>query len=279
MTGLEAQARAFAARYPTPAASPSPSTDETYDQNCGIAMYQFGSWLGWRTPPVGDISSAYRVAMASGPLDRDPTTARPGDWHFWDIAGPSNGHVAMQMDDNSLVFMGSAGVWEDIGVDIGFSSVAAYAAYRPWAVYLGHADNYAGGTIDAARFRSSTTAGDDRTTIEGEDIMATLDQLREVIAAELAPIRAELATAVDRLRRESRLRLYVNTDTGQMVALDPETGAAGVVIGPWDSKADPGKADSLRVNYALTADTPAQAQRLDSRQWRNLMHDMGITAA
>lgn len=116
--------------------------------------------------------------------------------------------------------------------------------------------------------RRSHTAGLGSTPIE-EDIMATADELRAII-------REELTITEDRLRRESRLRLYLNTETNEMIAVDPETGANGIVIGPWDSIADPGKATSLKVNYALTADTPAQAQRLDARQWSNLLRDLGI---
>lgn len=155
---LQDQARAFARRYPTPASHPN-GGDGSWDQDCGRFCFRFADWLGWRTWPRGDVSSAYRVAMASGPLNGDPAAAgrhmrQTGRmvWHFWDIAGPDNGHVAAGVDENTLVAMGSAGVWEDLGADIGFSSVAAYGEYRPHARYLGWADNYAGGTVDVSRF-------------------------------------------------------------------------------------------------------------------------------
>lgn len=121
---------------------------------------------------------------------------------------------------------------------------------------------------------TSAPAGSDRDPIEEEDIMATIDEMRTVVRD---VVREELSILQDRLRRESRLRLYRNVETGQMIALDPETGAKGVVIGPWDAIADPGKAVSLRANYALTADLPEQAQQLDNRQWGNLLRDLGIT--
>ena len=152
---LENKAREFAAKYPTPASSPSTSTDTTYDQNCGIAMYQFAAFLGWRTGPDENVVySAYAVAMNSGRLNTDAQAAPVGAWHFWDIGGPGNGHVAQEMDGNNLVFMGSAKVWEDLGVDIGFSSVSEYSRLTPLAKYLGWATNYAGGTIS-----TTTTAG------------------------------------------------------------------------------------------------------------------------
>lgn len=266
----EAEARAFAARYPTPASHPY-GGDGDWDQDCGRVMFRFAEWLGWQTHPAGDISSAYRVAMASGPLHPDPHAAPPLAWHFWDIGGPANGHVAQQIDDNTLVFMGSDAVWEDLGVGIGFSSVAAYHDYRPWAVYLGWATNYAGGTLD-----TSGLAGLDPTPIEREDIMASKDEVKAAFRELLAEWFGAPGYALDVARRENRLRLYRNVETGHMVALDPELGGRGVVIGPWDAAADPGKAVSLRVNYALTADLPEQAKALDNRQWANLFRDLGI---
>lgn len=269
IVSLESKARAFAARYPTSASHPY-GGDNDWDQDCGRVMNRFAEELGWVTHPRQDvIYSAYSVAMNSGWLNPNAQEAPVGAWHFWDIGGPANGHVAQEMDGNKLIFMGSWKVWEDLGRGIGFSSVSEYGRLTPDARYMGWATNYAGGTISTAG-----TAGGDYIPIEEEDIMATIDEVRTVVRE---VVREELSIVQDRLRRESRLRLYRNVETGQMIAVDPETGAKGVVIGPWDAIADPGKAVSLRVNYALTADTPEQAQQLDNRQWGNLLRDLGIT--
>lgn len=155
----------FAAKYPTPAHHPL-GGDGSWDQDCGRAMWRFGDYLGWRTAPAGDISSARRVAdlsaarMPGGRLRLDVGAAEPGRaWHFWDIGGIDNGHVMLHADENTLTFGGTAAVWEELGgaVDLGFLSVDGYGAARPRATYLGWADNYAGGRMDLAILASSST--------------------------------------------------------------------------------------------------------------------------
>lgn len=147
MSDLVAKAREFGKKYPTPKASPSPSQDTTWDQNCGIAMFQFGSFLGWITAPRGDISSARRAASNSTIESRDYRTAPLGAWHWFDIGGWGNGHVMQQVDRGTLIFGGTSAVWETVGVALGFMDVPTYLKKRPGATYLGWSRDYSGGTV------------------------------------------------------------------------------------------------------------------------------------
>jgi len=179
---LESKAREFSARYPTPASHPS-GGDGSWDQDCGRVMFRFASFIGWRNMPTGDVSSAYRAYRGSRIESLNPAGAPVGAYHWWDIGGEANGHVAQQVDANTLIFMGSATVWEDLGVDIGFSSVAEYNRQRPTARYLGWSRDYSGGTISA-----SATAGGGYSPIEEDDMFTDQDrkdlqQIRNALGA------------------------------------------------------------------------------------------------
>jgi hypothetical protein len=160
------EARVFARLYPTSASHPT-GGDDNWDQDCGRLCYRFADRLGWdERPDESAVHSAYAVAMASGRLDRDPRRAPAGAWHFWDIAGPANGHVGIDIAGGGhSVFMGTYSVREDWGLEfvgrrtgIGLLSVAGYTdAKAGRATYLGWATNYAGGTLDRALLAALTT--------------------------------------------------------------------------------------------------------------------------
>lgn len=155
MADLTAKAREFGRKYPTPKASPSSSTDLTWDQNCGIAMFQFGSFLGWLSMPGGDISSARRAASTSHIESKDYRTAPLGAYHWFDIGGWANGHVMQQVDRGTLVFGGTRAVWETVGVALGFMDVPTYLRERPAATYLGWSRDYSGGRPDLSSVADS----------------------------------------------------------------------------------------------------------------------------
>jgi len=153
---LEQKAREFARKYPTSASHPN-GGDGDWDQDCGRVMFRFGEWLGWITAPRGDISSAYRAYLGSKIESLNPVGAPIGAYHFWDIGGEANGHVAQQVDTNTLIFMGSFKVWEDLGksvagknTGIGFASVDDYNAKTLGERYLGWSRDYSGGRPNLA---------------------------------------------------------------------------------------------------------------------------------
>jgi hypothetical protein len=148
------------------AANPKPVDAATWDQMCGSLMFRFNSWRGWKTMPVRDISSAYRVAKGSGILNLDFMRAPVGAWHFFDIGGQSNGHVMQDARGGGLVCLSTGyALSESRGKAIGFQSVPGYVAAKG-ARYMGWATNYAGGTITVAGL-----AGDGYTPIEEEALV------------------------------------------------------------------------------------------------------------
>lgn len=156
VVSLESKAREFAARYPTSASHPL-GGDGDWDQDCGRVMWRFGDFIGWVRTPAGDISSAYRAYLGSHIESLNPVGAPVGAFHFWDIGGEANGHVAMQVDPNTLIFMGSFKVWEDLGksvvgnkTGIGFASVDDYNAKTLGERYLGWSRDYSGGRMNLA---------------------------------------------------------------------------------------------------------------------------------
>ena len=156
VASMEDQMRAYIA------ANRKPYDAATWDQMCGSLMYRFNSWRGWVREPMRDISSAYRVAVGSSPLSTDFTRAPVGAWHYFDIAGPGNGHVMQDARGGGLVCLSTGyALSESLGNAIGFQSVPGYVAAKG-ARYMGWATNYAGGTISVAG-----TAGGGGTIIEG----------------------------------------------------------------------------------------------------------------
>lgn len=147
------------------AANRAPYDRPTWDQMCGSLMHRFNSWRGWNTRPrEGDIDSAYEVATKSGWLNTDFTRAPVGAWHFFDIAGPSNGHVMQDARGGGLVNLSTGyALSESLGSAIGFQSVPGYVAAKG-ARYMGWSTNYAGGTIS-----TSGLAGLDTTPIPEEE--------------------------------------------------------------------------------------------------------------
>ena len=165
------------------AANRKPADAATWDQMCGSLMFRFNSWRGWTRTPMRDISSAYRVAVGSGPLSTDFSRAPVGAWHYFDIAGPGNGHVMQDARGGGLVCLSTGyALSESLGNAIGFQSVPGYVSAKG-ARYMGWATNYAGGTISTAGL-----AGGGGTIIE-EFLMALTDAQQ-----------AELYTAVMNLQ-------------------------------------------------------------------------------
>ncbi len=155
------------------AANRKPVDAATWDQMCGSLMFRFNSWRGWKTMPVRDISSAYRVSQGSTILSTNPSQAPIGAWHFFDIAGPGNGHVMQDARGGGLVCLSTGyALSESLGQAIGFQSVPGYIAAKG-ARYIGWSRDYAGGTIDL-----SDVVGGDGKPIEEDDMFDEPDRIR-----------------------------------------------------------------------------------------------------
>ena len=146
MSTLDQMAHAFATKYPMPRSHPN-GGDYSWDQDCGRVLSRFCKMFG--KEPTGDVHSAYYVYTRSKIESTDYTKAPAGAVHFWDIAGPANGHVGLDiLGRGTKVFMGNKSVQDISGAtDLGYNSVPGYKAWRPKAIYLGWSYNYANGTI------------------------------------------------------------------------------------------------------------------------------------
>lgn len=146
MSTLDAMAHAFAKKYPTPHSHPN-GGGYTWNENCGRLISRFYREFG--KEPTGDVHSAYHAYTRSHIESTDPATAPPSAIHFWDIAGPENGHVAFDiLGGGHRIFEANASVQDISGaIALGYSSVAGYKAWRPKAIYLGWAKTYADGNI------------------------------------------------------------------------------------------------------------------------------------
>ncbi len=132
------------------AANKKPSGAATWDQMCGSLMFRFNSWRGWKSMPVRDISSAFRVSQGSTIVSTDRSSAPIGAFHFFDIGGPGNGHVMQDARGGGLVCLSTGyALSESLGYAIGFQSVSGYVAAKG-ARYIGWSRDYAGGTIDVS---------------------------------------------------------------------------------------------------------------------------------
>ena len=140
MTRLHDAARAYAAANPT---RPPTRTSGTWNQLCGVLMYQFGASLGWSPAPHVTGPGAIDVSRASGTLNGDSAAAPVGAFHFWAIG--TYGHVGMDLDGGgSTVFMATSAVRESWGSSLGINSVSGYSTAKG-ARYLGWSTNYGGG--------------------------------------------------------------------------------------------------------------------------------------
>jgi hypothetical protein len=147
---LAQRAATFARVYPTPAHHRL-GGGSTWDQWCGAAMWRFCEAYG--TAPTGDVHSAYHVYTRSKIVSTDPSKALPGDFHFWSIAGPDNGHVMVDiLGGGRRIFGATASAASISGATaLGYLSVAGYTrAKRGRAAYLGFSRGYADG--DVTRF-------------------------------------------------------------------------------------------------------------------------------
>lgn len=151
---LFARAQAFAKAHPT---RPPSRSSGTWDQLCGVLVYQFvgslggikidqiksDAGVGWRKRPTGSIASAIIVARGSGKLQPHAARAPIGAFHYWDIG--RHGHVGIDLNGGgSDVFMASTHVRWGWGSALGVQSVAGYSK-ATGARYLGWATNYTGG--------------------------------------------------------------------------------------------------------------------------------------
>jgi hypothetical protein len=145
MSSPEQIVREFARKYPTPASHPN-GGDGDWDQDCGAAMSRL--CLAYGKEPTGDVHSAYKVYTRSRIVSRNPTLALPGDFHFWDIAGPGNGHTSFEVFGAGRdTFMANRRVRSIEGAkNLGFLSVADYTRLSG-AVYLGFSHGYADGDV------------------------------------------------------------------------------------------------------------------------------------
>lgn len=140
MTRLYDRARAYAAAHPT---RPPSRTSGTWDQLCGVLMYQFGTTLPWAKAPGTTGPTAAAVGNASGWLNPNAAAAPIGAFHFWAIG--SAGHVGMDLSGGGAdVLMATKALRESWGSAIGVQSVAGYTKAKG-ATYRGWATNYGGG--------------------------------------------------------------------------------------------------------------------------------------
>jgi len=145
MKTLEELVHEFAREYPTPHSHKN-GGDYDWDQDCGTVASRL--CLAYGNEPTGDVHSAFHVYTRSTIVSTDYTKARPGDFHFWDIAGPENGHVSFEVFGAGRdTFMGNHRVCSIEGAkNLGFLSVADYTRLSG-ARYLGFSHQYANGDV------------------------------------------------------------------------------------------------------------------------------------
>ena len=108
---------------------------------CASLMWRFGA-----LPESSARPSAIDAYHASSIVSTDPSTARIGAFHWWDIG--VDGHVGTDLlGGGTTVFMASTHLAASWGTAIGVNSVSAYGATARSARYLGWSMDYAGGTI------------------------------------------------------------------------------------------------------------------------------------
>lgn len=148
----------FATKYPTPADHPNGGPN-TWDQECGTVMSRM--CLAYGKEPTGDVHSAYHVAMRSKIVSLDWRKAVPGDFHFWDIAGPENGHVSLDVNGGGKgSFMGNWRAHVIPGaVALGFLDVDDYTRLSG-ARYLGFSRKYANGYVNVPKPKPAGTKPD-----------------------------------------------------------------------------------------------------------------------
>jgi hypothetical protein len=109
---------------------------------CQSMVWRFATAYG-KQPP--SYSSAKLAADDSGPLNTDPTKAKPGAFHFWSMG--ADGHVAIDLlGAGSDLFMASTHLDWAWGEAIGIISFGKYQAaigdpgkktYRGWSMRMG----------------------------------------------------------------------------------------------------------------------------------------------
>jgi len=207
------------------ASNQRPRDAATWDQMCGSLMYRFNSWRGWVTQPVRDISSAYRASQGSTIISTDITRAPIGAFHFFDIAGPSNGHVMQDARGGGLVCLSTGyALSESLGLAIGFQSVPGYIAAKG-ARYIGWSRDYAGGTIN-----TSGTAGDGTTPIgdtmlkDDPELQSALNEIRALAGTGAGYFQSRSPQEITQKERFSQIgetyRMMVQLVTGKPA---PET--------------------------------------------------------
>lgn len=111
-------------------AHPTQANGESWANYCEAFIYRSGVF----TQP---FLTAYDAANASGPLDPNPTTAQPGEIHYW---GGGAGHDAWQTEHGLLMASNSV---NNVGVGLGYlPDVPTYNRLWPSHNYLGHTWNH-----------------------------------------------------------------------------------------------------------------------------------------
>lgn len=187
MANLDVAFAQFGAQYPRPKLHPNgvpTGHADDWEGLCAAFCNRFIVYVNGSAPTHGDITTAWSVALNSGPLDLNPATAGPGSQHFWSqryVSSGKPGHVATELSGHRL---GMASAYCDSyipgSVHLGYSTVATYNARRGNVLeYKGHTRNYAGAVINA-----TGTAGGDENPLEN-DLDATQAAQLSTVAYEI----------------------------------------------------------------------------------------------
>lgn len=143
---IYARARAYATAHPT-------RDGASWNQWCGSLMWRFGE-----LPEASARPTAIAAYYDSTIVSTDPSTARTGAFHFWNIG--SAGHVGADLNGGGgTVFMATRNLAESWGDAIGVNSVSGYSA-KTGARYLGWSMDYAGGRIAGGGDSPADDGGD-----------------------------------------------------------------------------------------------------------------------
>ncbi|MEO7018354.1 MAG: hypothetical protein ABI067_17740 [Leifsonia sp.] len=251
---------ALAATYTT--AEPSPNTPDG-PQCLRWVWICYGS-VQSNLPPLASVAFAKQgwiYSKMQHPGDRNPPAGAP--LYF----SGSDGHICIATG-NGEGARSTEWPWGHVG-DTSISAIE-----RAWGrTYYGWTGDMLGHPI---QFDTSTAGGNATPIPTGDEFdMASLTDLQNIVQTEVtaavnAAVTAAVATTLGAERRESRTRLYRNTDTKQLLGVnwDVDTTAANRVL---YIKSDD-QAAHLASVYEVVGDAPTQAVNIDPANWQTLLN-------
>ena len=128
MTTLFDEGKAYATKHPKRSANPDGSGALTgWDSWCQSLAWRFSDAYGHGANPSFD--SALKAAQASGELNKDWKSAKPGAYHYWGTGVGPDGHVGIDLKGGgSWIFMASNHITTVWGDAIGCASWTQYQA-------------------------------------------------------------------------------------------------------------------------------------------------------